>query len=186
MQVSIKPNVLQQCSQLLEEGRIKALDSALMNHLFFNTDGDGITTKRYSRNTLASLLQTTVYQVRRALRRLESAGLLARADLPYKGKGTIWQVVGKAIYKKIKQRENQRKQHRAQKRRGKRSYARLEGQTVRRPIKKAAPPKPEPVLVMPEPTDEEKAIAAKLDAAKESGGMSSMFSLMKSMIKGGK
>ena len=185
MQVSIKPNVLKQVSEMVMLGILQPLDQSLVSALFWNTDGDGITTKRYSRNSLASLLQTTVYQVRRALRRLESVGLLARADRPYKGKGTIWQVVGKSLYKKIKQRESQRKQARAQKRRGKRSYARLEGQTVRRTVKKAAPPKPEPVFVMPEPTEEEKAIAAKLEQAKESGGMSSMFSMMKSMIKGG-
>lgn len=183
MQAHIKPNVLQQCSQLLEEGRIKALDSALMNHLFFNTDGNGVTVKRYSRNTLARILNTSVHYIRAALRRLESVGLLARADRPYKGKGTIWQVVGKAIYKKIKQRESQRKQHRAQKRRGKRSYARLEGQTVRRTVHK---PKPVPVFVEPEMTEQEKANIAEFEKARETGGTSSMFELLKQKLRGGK
>ena len=183
MQVSIKPNVLKQVTEMVMLGILKPLDQSLMSALFFNTDGNGITTKRYSRNTLAKLLQTTVYQVRRALRRLESAGLLARADRPYKGKGTIWQVVGKSLYKKIKQRESQRKQHRAQKRRGKRSYARLEGQTVRRTVHK---PKPAPVYVEPELTEQEKANIAEFEQARETGGTSSMFELLKKKLRGGK
>ena len=183
MQVSIKPNVLKQVSELVMLGVLQPLDQSLMSALFWNTDGDGITTKRYSRNSLAKLLNTTVWLVRGALRRLESVGLLARADRPYKGKGTIWQVVGKAIYKKIKQRESQRKQHRAQKRRGKRSYARLEGQTVRKSYSK---PKPAPVCVEPELSDEEKRSMAEFEQARDAGGTGGVLALLKKKLRGGK
>ena len=183
MQVSIKPNVLKQVSEMVMLGVLQPLDQSLMSALFWNTDGDGITTKRYSRNSLAKLLNTTVWLVRGALRRLESVGLLARADRPYKGKGTIWQVVGKAIYKKIKQRESQRKQHRAQKRRGKRSYARLEGQTVRKSYSK---PKPAPVFVEPELSDEEKRSMAEFEQARDAGGTGGVLALLKKKLRGGK
>lgn len=182
MQAHIKPNVLKQVSEMVMLGTLQPLDQSLMSALFWNTDGDGITTKRYSRNSLAKLLNTTAWLVRRALRRLESVGLLARADRPYKGKGTIWQVVGKSLYKKIKQRESQRKQHRAQKRRGKRSYARLEGQTVRKSYTK---PKPAPVYVEPEMTEEEKRSIAEFEKARESGGTASMLDLFKKKLRGG-
>ena len=185
MQAHIKPNVLKQVTEMVMLGILQPLDQSLMSALFWETDGDGITTKRFSRNSLAKLLNTTAWLVRRALRRLESVGLLARADRPYKGKGTIWKVVGKAIYKKIKQRESQRKQHRAQKRRGKRSYARLEGQTVRRTVKKAAPPKPAPVFVEPELSDEEKRSMAEFEQAREAGGTGGVLALLKKKLRGG-
>lgn len=181
MQPTTKPNVLKQAHELLTVGVLEPIDASLLALLFWETDGDGITTKRFSRNHLAQLLRSSVWNVRRSLRRLLDAGLLALVERPLRGKGSIFQVVGKSIYKKIKQRENERRKAKKRKRRGKRSYARLSGQTVRKTVRK-----PAPVYVPPPPTAEEIAENERFEKAFQEGGIRGAFDLVFERLGGRK
>ena len=175
------PQVLSKASNLLTNGVLKALDVALLNGLFWESNPDGSVRRRVSLTSLSSQYQVSLWSVRAALRRLREHGLIAvlrRSVLA--GKGTAFYFPGKQVFQSMqKQRRNRsRERSRRKKMAGRRRYSRLPSQTVRKTTNKpvAKPVTSEPPFQQIEKTPEQ--------IEQENAVLTDFFAKMKKQLKG--
>lgn len=99
----MKNQPIRHATQLLKAGRLQSVDVTIVSLFFWNSWGNGKTRARWSVARLAEHLQLTHWKTRKALARLQSAGLLSKATTTRLARqGFVWIVLGKAAYRKQK------------------------------------------------------------------------------------
>ena len=96
-----KNQPLRHATQLLHTGQLEQVDVTIMSLFFWGSWGNGRTRARWSVARLASTLSLSHWQCRKALARLQRAGLIAQYKATRLARqGHAWVVLGKAAFRK--------------------------------------------------------------------------------------
>ena len=96
-----KNQPLRHATQLLHTGQLEQVDVTIMSLFFWGSWGNGRTRARWSVARLASTLSLSHWQCRKALARLQRAGLIAKHKADRLARqGHAWTVLGKAAFRK--------------------------------------------------------------------------------------